>query len=510
MSNFIVLNGNSLNINDLIKITRQGYKIRLSDDSKERIRESRNAIENLIAENDPIYGVSTGFGKLANVLISINEQSQLQENIIRSHSISFGEFLPDEIVKGAMVIAINSYCKGSSGIRLSTVELYVDLVNNNVIPLVPSIGSLGASGDLAPLSYIASVLIGEGKVKYNDQILTGKEILAKLGLEPISPVSKEGLSLVNGTHVLTSFAAHTIYDSLNILKHSAIAVALVLEALHGNTDAFSPFIMQNRKHKGQSDFADTVLKLIKGSDIEHIKAPRVQDPYSIRCSPQVHGAVLDTIRYVKSVVEVEMNSATDNPLISVNHNHAFSGGNFHGEPISLVMDFLSIALTELGSISERRVNQLLNTALSGLPAFLTGKPGLNSGLMILQYADAALSAENKILSTPASIDNTPVSADQEDHVSMGLTSSKKVYKIRDIVSQMIAIEIFTACQALEFRGERKLSPVNMKIYNHIRKKIPPIANDRRYDEDVYWVIEQVKTGGLLKFTEEELLSISGE
>ncbi|MHA1353313.1 MAG: HAL/PAL/TAL family ammonia-lyase [Candidatus Heimdallarchaeaceae archaeon] len=484
MSNFIVLNGNSLNINDLIKITRQGYKIRLSDDSKERIRESRNAIENLIAENDPIYGVSTGFGKLANVLISINEQSQLQENIIRSHSISFGEFLPDEIVKGAMVIAINSYCKGSSGIRLSTVELYVDLVNNNVIPLVPSIGSLGASGDLAPLSYIASVLIGEGKVKYNDQILTGKEILA--------------------------FAAHTIYDSLNILKHSAIAVALVLEALHGNTDAFSPFIMQNRKHKGQSDFADTVLKLIKGSDIEHIKAPRVQDPYSIRCSPQVHGAVLDTIRYVKSVVEVEMNSATDNPLISVNHNHAFSGGNFHGEPISLVMDFLSIALTELGSISERRVNQLLNTALSGLPAFLTGKPGLNSGLMILQYADAALSAENKILSTPASIDNTPVSADQEDHVSMGLTSSKKVYKIRDIVSQMIAIEIFTACQALEFRGERKLSPVNMKIYNHIRKKIPPIANDRRYDEDVYWVIEQVKTGGLLKFTEEELLSISGE
>ena len=370
--------------------------------------------------------------------------------------------------------------------------------------------ALGASGDLAPLSYIASVLIGEGKAKYKGKTYNGKELLNILGLKPVNLVAKEGLSLVNGTHVLSSYAAHTVYDALSILKHSAISVALVLEAFHGNTDAFSLFIMENRAHKGQCDFAKTVLKLIKDSDIEKVKAPRVQDPYSIRCSPQVHGAILDTIRYAKDVVEIEINSVTDNPLISVSENHAFSGGNFHGEPISLVMDFLSIAMTELGTISERRVNQLLNTSLSNLPAFLTGNPGLNSGLMILQYADAALSSENKVLSSPATIDNTPVSADQEDHVSMGLTSSKKAYKIREIVLQMIAIEIFTACQALEFRGERDLSPVNKEIYDYIRKKIPPIADDRKYDDDVYWVIEQVKAGNLLKIIEKELLFISGE
>ncbi|MHA1398972.1 MAG: histidine ammonia-lyase [Candidatus Heimdallarchaeaceae archaeon] len=510
MRNEIVLDGKQLTVSDLLRVTREGYTVAISEESKEKIKNARKVIEDQINQGHTIYGVSTGFGKLANTLISAGEQNVLQENIIRSHSIGFGPLLPDEIVLGAMVIAVNSYCKGCSGIRLSTVEMYIELINNRVIPLVPSIGSLGASGDLAPLAYIASVLMGEGKAKLGDEILPGKEILSRLGLTPLKPVAKEGLSLVNGTHILTSFAAHTIYDAYVVLKNSSIAVGLTLEAFHGNLDAFSYFIMNQREHRGQHDIACSILKLTEGSELLASKAPRVQDPYSLRCSPQVHGAVLDTIRYAQKVVETELNSATDNPLISVELNKALSGGNFHGEPIALVMDFLAIALTELGTISERRVNQLLNTALSNLPPFLSKNAGLNSGLMILQYSDAAISAENKVLASPASIDNTPVSADQEDHVSMGLTSSKKAYQIVRNVVKMVGIEIYSACQALIFKEDKKISPHLEKVYEYIREKIPPLEDDRRYDEEVYWLIEEIMNGKLVSLVEEKLSDLDGE
>ncbi len=509
MSNTIILDGESLTINDLLKVTRQQYQVELSEESKKRIKESRKILEEQIEKGTTIYGVSTGFGKLANTLISKKEQSVLQENIIRSHSIGFGPFIPDEIIRGAMVIIVNSYCRGCSGIRLSTVEQYIALINNNIVPLVPSVGSLGASGDLSPLAYVASVLMGEGKVKYKGEILTAKEALDKIGLKPIKLVAKEGLSLINGTHVLTSYAAHTIYDAYSVLKASSIAVSFTLEAFHGNLDAFSPFIMNQRKHKGQADVAESIIKLTENSEILGSKAPRVQDPYSMRCSPQVHGAVLDTLRYAHNIVEIELNSATDNPLVSQELKRTLSGGNFHGEPIGFVMDFLSIALTELGTISERRVNQLVNSALSNLPAFLVKKAGLNSGLMILQYADAAMSAENKVLANPASIDNTPVSADQEDHVSLALTASKKAYQIVENVGAMIGTEIYTACQALEFKEDNKnISPFLNKIYDFIRSKVPPLENDRHYDEEVHWIVGLIKSGELEKLVKEQLSILS--
>ncbi len=509
-TSYVTLDGSRLTIETLVAISRGDKHITLSDDAKERIQCARAVIDQKLSENKVIYGVTTGFGKLANTLISHDELNELQVNIIRSHSIGFGSYVPDDIILGAMVIEVNSFCKGASGIKLPTVELLVQLINNRVIPLVPSIGSLGASGDLAPLSYIASVLIGEGKVKHKGQILSGKEVLDKLGAEPIILAPKEGLALVNGTHVLTSYAAHTVFDSFNVFNNASLALALTLEAFRGNITAFDSFVSDVRTHQGIKDFTRSIRFLIEGSQISANSPKRLQDPYSFRCAPQVHGAILDAIRHCRKIVETELNSVTDNPLVNVDGNVTISAGNFHGEPIGLVMDYLSIALTELGTISERRVNQLLNSSLSGLPAFLVKKPGLNSGLMIVQYSDAAISSENKILAAPASIDNTPVSADQEDHVSMGLTASKKAYKICANISQMIAIEIYTACQALEFKDENNPSPVLSEVFSYIRQHVPALESDRRYDDDVYWVIAQVNSGDLLRVVERKIGPLLGE
>jgi len=506
----VVLDGQSLTIQDLIDITRSGKSVVLSEEGKKRIQKARSIIEEKLANNEVIYGVSTGFGKLADEVISPEEREILQKNLIKSHSIGFGSYIPDEIVLGAMVIEVNSFCRGGSGIRLAVVEMLVSLINNRVIPLVPSIGSLGASGDLSPLAYIARILIGDGEAKFGDKLIKVSEILAKLDLSPLELSAKEGLSLINGTHVLTSYAAHTVFDGLNVIKNSVISVGLTLEAFDGNIEAFSSFIMNLRPHKGQMEFAKALLKVLENSDLTKNKPKRIQDPYSIRCSPQVHGAVLDAVIHCKKLVDIEINSTTDNPLIDIDNSVVASGGNFHGEPIGLAMDYLSIAMTELGNISERRVNLLLDASISGLSPFLSDHPGLNSGLMILQYADTAISAENKVLASPASIDNTSVSANQEDHVSMGLTASKKAYKIISNVAKMIAVEIYTACQALNFNETRTISTGLDKIYSYVRKTIPPLKEDRFFDTEVYWIEKQINNRKLIQLVESETGKLLGE
>ncbi|MHA2357272.1 MAG: histidine ammonia-lyase [Candidatus Heimdallarchaeaceae archaeon] len=499
----IVLDGDSLTINDLLEITRFNKKVTISQDGRNRIKKAREIIEEKLANNEVIYGVSTGFGKFSNIIISPSERESLQKNLIKSHSIGFGPYLPDEIVLGAMVIELNSFCRGASGVRIETAEMLENLINNKILPTVPSIGSLGASGDLSPLAYIAKVLLGEGSAKFEGKILKSSEIFSKLNLSPIELDSKEGISLINGTHVLSSFAAHTVFDSFNILRNTVVSLGLTIEAFEGNIEAFSSFIMKLRPHKGQMKFAKSILNVLEGSDLLNREPKRIQDPYSIRCSPQVHGAILDAVEYCKNLVEIEINSTTDNPLINNQSSEVVSGGNFHGEPIGLAMDYLGIALTDLGNISERRVNLLLDSSISGLPSFLIKKPGLNSGLMMIQYTDAAISAENKILASPASIDNISVSANQEDHVSMGLTASKKAYQITKNITQMIAIEIYTAYQALEFKGDRKISKKLQDIFDFIRTTIPPYQEDRYFDEEVYWLTNKVEDGSLVKFAEQQ-------
>ncbi len=489
----VILDGDSLTINSLLDVTRNGKKVKISEEGTKRIKESRKIIEAKLEKNETIYGVTTGFGKLSDTIISPSERESLQTNLIKSHSIGFGPYLPDEIVLGSMVIELNSFCRGGSGVRIEIAEMLEKLINERVIPRVPSIGSLGASGDLSPLAYIARILIGEGEAKLDKEILKGSEILIKINLSPIELKAKEGLSLINGTHVLTSFAAHTVSDSLNILENTVIAVGLTLEAFKGNVEAFSSFIMNLRPHNGQMRFAKAILDVLKGSNLLSTQPKRIQDPYSIRCSPQVHGAVLDVVEHCKNLVEIEINSTTDNPLINLETSDVVSGGNFHGEPIGLAMDYLCIAMTELGNISERRVNLLLDASISGLPSFLIKKPGLNSGLMMIQYVDAAIAAENKILASPASIDNISVSANQEDHVSMGLTASKKAYQLVKNVVQMIAIEFYTAYQALGFKEDMKnVSEALQDIFDLIGKEIPPLKEDRFFDDEVKWLSVKIE------------------
>jgi len=507
----VVLDGDSLTIDSLIEITRFRKKVKISEEGTRKIKEARVIIEAKHDKNETIYGVSTGIGKLSNTIISPSEREILQKNLIKSHSIGFGPNLPDEIVLGAMVIELNSFCRGGSGVRIEITEMLEKLINERIIPLVPSIGSLGASGDLSPLAYIARIFIGEGKAKLDGKVLKGSEILAELDLSPIELKAKEGLSLINGTHVLTSFAAHAVSDSMNVLENSVITVGLTLEAFEGNISAFSSFIMDLRPHVGQMRFAKAILDILKGSDLLSNQPKRIQDPYSIRCSPQVHGAILNVVEHCKNLVEIEINSTTDNPLVCLETSKVVSGGIFHGEPIGLAMDYLCIAMTELGNISERRVNLLLDSTISGLPSFLIQKPGLNSGLMMIQYVDAAIAAENKILASPASIDNISVSANQEDHVSMGLTASKKAYQLVKNVVQMIAIEFYTAYQALGFKEDlNNVSEAVQEIYEIVRKDIPPLKEDRFFDEEVKWISERINNQVFTKMVKDKMGRILGD
>ncbi|MCD6275355.1 MAG: histidine ammonia-lyase [Thermoplasmata archaeon] len=488
----ILIDGNSLKIEDVVKVVRYGERVGISDDSREKILKSREVVENIIRENKVVYGITTGLGDLVKKRIPPGDSRELQINLVRSHSSGVGEYMEEEVVRAAMLIRANSLVKGFSGVRMEVVELLVNMLNNHVTPLVPRFGSVGASGDLAPLAHIALVMIGEGKALYEGKILDGKIAFEKAGLEPIELKEKEGLALLNGTSLMAAYASLAVYDSFELMKNSLVSAAMSFEALRATDKALDPKIMEVRPHPGQIRVAEILRELLKGSKIvEKARKEKVQDAYTLRCIPQVYGAVLDTINYVRSVVEREINSATDNPLI---FDEAISGGNFHGEPIALVMDFLAIALTDLGNMIERRIARLVDEKLSNLPPFLIENSGLNSGFMIPQYTAAALCNRNKILAYPASVDTIPTSANQEDHVSMGMNSAIKLREIVENLRYIVAIEYLCSNQALYFTGAS--APNILEARKAIN--IPKIERDTSLHPLIENLREKIERGEILK------------
>ena len=474
----IQLTGNGLTVEDVVQVARLRVPVAISEEAKEKTLQTRAYVEKKVSERAVIYGITTGFGKFSDTLISAEQTSRLQKNLIMSHACAVGKPLATETVRAAMLLRVNSLSHGNSGIRLSTLQTLVDMLNKGVHPIVPRQGSLGASGDLAPLSHIVLVMLGEGEAEYQGEILTGKEAMSRAGIPTIDLAAKEGLCLINGTQVMTAIGCMAVYDAKQVATIADIAAALSSEALLGITIAYDEKAHLLRPHKGQLDSARNLRNLLRGSNLSHrTRLDRVQDAYSLRCVPQVHGASRDAIHYVYDAVTAEINSVTDNPLIFPDDDETISCGHFHGQPIALAMDFLGIALSEYANISERRVERLVNPQLSALPAFLVHDGGINSGFMIAQYVAASLVSENKVNAHPASVDSIPSSANQEDHVSMGTTAARKALAILENAQRVLGIELMAACQGISFRGEEKMSPITKKIYDFIRKEIPFVEQD---------------------------------
>ena len=466
-----------LSIEQIGEIVYGGYKIELSDDAQRRISECRKYLDKKIEESTvPIYGVTTGFGSLCNVSIGSDYLAQLQINLMMSHACGTGDRVPNDIVKIMLLLKIQSLSYGFSGCQLATVNRLIDFFNNDVYPIVYMQGSLGASGDLVPLAHLSLPLVGLGEVEYKGKVLTSVELLKKFKWQPIQLASKEGLALLNGTQNMGAFAVWSLLQSQRLSKWADKIAAMSLDAYYGLTAPFIDAVHQVRPHKGQIVTAARMLELLEGSEIIEKPKSYVQDPYSFRCIPQVHGTVKDTIEYVRSVVDVEVNSATDNPTVCPDEDLIISAGNFHGEPIAMPMDFLAIALCELANISERRIYKLVS-GTRGLPSFLVANPGVNSGFMIPQYTAASIVSLNKTLSTPSSVDSIPSSQGQEDHVSMGANAAIKLYKVVLNTERVLAIELFNAAQALDFRRPLKSSPAVEAIHAAYRKVVPFIVDD---------------------------------
>ena len=468
------------------EIAENNKEVIFSSETKKVVETSRKIVDDLVNKKAVIYGITTGFGSFKDKNISAELLDALQINLIRSHSCGVGEPFSIEEVRAMMTIRLNSLIKGYSGVRFELVELVREMLNKNVIPYVPSQGSVGASGDLAPLCHMGLVLAGEGKAYLNGLLMDGKKALEKAGLKPITFKAKEGLAWSNGTSVMTGLASLIIEDAKNISKWADIACALSFESLRGCTAALDERVHKVRNQSGQIKVAKNLRDLLKGSKLVNTELERVQDSYTLRCSAQVHGACLDNFEYVQKVVENEINAVTDNPIV-FKEGDIISGGNFHGEPIAIAMDSLAIGISEYASISERRTAKMIDPATNhGLPAFLIPKEnaGVCSGMMIPQYVSAALVSENKVLAHPASVDSIPTSANQEDHVSMGTISARKMRKIIENTRNVIAIEILNACQAIDFLDPKKLSPKTKEVYNLIRKEVSFAKDDRVFSDDI--------------------------
>lgn len=474
----VVIDGTSLTLDDLIHVARDGYEVKLHEKAKEKVINSRRIVDDLVQNNEVVYGITTGFGKFSDITISQEDSKTLQKNLILSHACGYGDCFSKEITRAIMLLRANALSIGYSGVRLETLETLISMLNRGVHPCIPEKGSLGASGDLAPLSHMVLPMLGEGEAEYKGEILNGKEAMRSAGISLVELTAKEGLALINGTQVMTAVGAFALYESISLAKISDISAALTLEALRGITDAYTSDIHYIRPHKGQIDTAENILNLVEGSTLTSRQGEiRVQDAYSLRCVPQVHGASKDAINYVKEKVMIEMNSVTDNPII-LPSGKVISGGNFHGQPMALAFDFLGIAVAELGDISERRLERLINYQLNDLPAFLVKKGGLNSGFMITQYAAASLVSENKVLAHPASVDSIPSSANQEDHVSMGTIAARKCLEIIENVKRILATEIMAACQAIDFRENCSLGKGTFEAYKIVREYIDFIEEDK--------------------------------
>lgn len=472
-----IISAEHLSIERVGEIIEKGYKLELGDDARQRIQRCRAYLDKKIAENKaPIYGVTTGFGSLCNVSVSAEELEQLQVNLMMSHACGVGDRVPNEIVKIMLLLKIQSLSYGFSGCKLDTVERLIDFFNNDIYPIVYMQGSLGASGDLVPLAHLSLPLVGLGEVEFEGEVMTGAAVLEKKGWKPIHLASKEGLALLNGTQNMSSFAVWGLLQAMKLSDWADKIAVMSLDAYEGRPEPFTPAVHAVRPHKGQIDTAAHIKQLLEGSEL--IKQPKtyVQDPYSFRCVPQVHGAAKDTINYVKSVIDTEINSATDNPTVCPDEDLVISAGNFHGEPIALPIDFLAIALNELANISERRIYKLVS-GTRGLPSFLVANPGLNSGFMITQYTAASIVNLNKSLCSPASVDSIPSCQGQEDHVSMGANAAIKLYKVALNTERVLAIELFNAAQALDFRRPLKSSPAIEAIHAAYRKAVPFISED---------------------------------
>lgn len=466
-----------LTIEEVGAILENHATLELSDDARQRIVRCRKYLDKKIAESDvPIYGVTTGFGSLCNVSVDKDRLAQLQVNLIMSHACGVGSRVPNDIVKIMLFLKAQSLSYGYSGCQVETVERLIDFFNNDIYPVVYTQGSLGASGDLVPLAHLCLPLLGMGEVEYKGERMSGEAILQKMNWKPIQLASKEGLALLNGTQNMNAYAVWAVLQSERLCDWADKIGVMSLEAYDGRIEPFTHAVHAVRPHKGQIDTAAHIRELLEGSEL--IKQPKVnvQDPYSFRCMPQVHGASKDTLAYVRSVIEIELNAATDNPTVCPDDDLVISAGNFHGEPIAQPMDFLAIALCELSNISERRIYKLVS-GTRNLPSFLVAKPGLNSGFMIPQYAAASIVSQSKMYCTPASVDSIPSSQGQEDHVSMGANAATKLYKVVLNTERVLAIELFNAAQALEFRRPLKSSPAIEAIYAAYRKVVPFIEND---------------------------------
>ncbi|QWU13876.1 histidine ammonia-lyase [Paenibacillus sophorae] len=492
----IRLDGGSLTLEQVAQVIYSNEQVEIRDEAWAKIKRSRAVIDSIVEQGQKVYGVTTGFGKFSDTVISAKDAEKLQINLIRSHACAVGEPLPRDTVRTMLLLRANALAKGYSGITASTLKLLVDVLNAMIVPLIPSQGSLGASGDLAPLSHLALLLVGEGEVLYQGERLSGAEALHRAGLKPVTLKAKEGLALINGTQAMTAIGVMAYLDAQRLALLADGIAALTLEALRGITDVFAPDSHLVRPYPEQRLVAGRILGILKGSSLTTVQGQiRTQDAYSLRCIPQVHGAVQQVLTYVREKLLIEINSATDNPLVFPDSGQVISGGNFHGQPIAFAMDFLGIGMAEIASISERRIERLVNPQLNDLPAFLSPDPGLQSGMMITQYTAASLVSENKTLAHPASVDSIPSSANQEDHVSMGTTAARQAAVIVDNGYKVLAIEAICAAQAAEIRGAERLAPATRKLLSLIRSVVPPLTEDRSMSGDIERLACSMKTQG---------------
>ena len=507
----IRLDGSTLTIEDLFRAATRPAQISLAVSSKKSMRRSRALVEEWLAKKETIYGVTTGFGEFSNVQIPFEKIEELQHNLIVSHAAGTGEPLPPEVVRAMIILRVNALAKGFSGIRVGTVERITKFFNSGLIPVIPSQGSVGSSGDLVQLAHLVLTLMGKGSVisdwhpeNENSKTVDSGIALKKFGLSPLTLTAKEGLALINGTQMMTAYAALISHQSRQLCSLADISAAMSVEALKGSDTPFDERIHRLRPFKGQLESARNLRRLLRGSEIRESHRHsdhRVQDAYSLRCAPQVHGASRDALEYVENVVSIEINSANDNPLIFPKNKEHLEGGNFHGQPVALAMDFAAIALSELANISERRIERMVNGSLSGLPRFLTNDGGVNSGLMIAQYTAASLVSENKVLAHPASVDSIPTSANQEDHNSMGSISAQKCWRILRNAQTVIAIELMTAAQGIDFHAPLKCAKGTGAAHEIIRSHIPHLDRDRVLYDDIQKALGLVLDGKILRSVE---------
>jgi histidine ammonia-lyase len=501
----IIITGKDLTLEQVVKVSRNNAEVVLDAEQAIKVQQSRQVVDTLIDEEQIVYGVTTGFGKFCDQVISKSESKTLQRNLIISHAVGAGKSLDRDIVRAIILLRVNNLAKGFSGVRPETIDTLIKMLNKGVTPVIPEKGSLGASGDLVPLAHMVLPMLGMGEAEYNGKIYHGAKAMKLADIPIVELTEKEGLALINGTQVMTAIGALTVYDTITLVKTADIAVALSFEAQNGVVNALDSRIHEVRPHKGQMDTARIILDLIKGSrNTTNQGELKVQDAYSLRCAPQVHGASKDAINYVKEKVDIEMNSVTDNPIIFTETCEGISGGNFHGQPMAISFDFLGIALSELADISERRIERMVNSSLSGLPSFLIEKGGVNSGFMIVQYTAASLVSENKVLAHPASVDSIPSSANQEDHVSMGTIAARKARSIMENVRRVLAIELMCACQAVDLRGDKGLGTGTGAAYELIREKVEKLNEDRPLFGDINHCEELIINGSIVKKVEERI------